>query len=280
MKTLLAGLAVVAAIWLSLRVWRWTDQRAERNVWDRLVAQQPSAPPVFDPARVAQLPEPAQRYFRFAIQPGTPLHTVAEIAMEGELSLGDATASKTMRMRANQILAAPHGFVWKLEAGSGMMRIAGSDGLDEQTSWTRFWLLGSFPVARAGVDSDHARSAFGRCVAEAAFWAPAALLPSDSVRWDAIDASTAQVTVTHQNLEQAVDLTVDAEGRLTQVSFQRWSDANPQKAYRWQPFGGTASDFQEFGGFRLPTRIEAGNHFGTEEYFPFFKVKVMRVAFP
>jgi hypothetical protein len=37
----------------------------------------------FDPAMVAGLPEPAQRFFKFAIAPGTPLLPVAEIDMGG-----------------------------------------------------------------------------------------------------------------------------------------------------------------------------------------------------
>ncbi len=48
-----------------------------------------------------------------------------------------------------------------------------------------------------------------------------------------------------------------------EVVFQRWSNANPQGAYRLQPFGGHLSKFQEFETYRLPTHVEAGNHFGT-----------------
>ena len=77
------------------------------------------------------------------------------------------------------------------------------------------WLLGIVPVARAGNNNDHMRAAFGRYIAEAVFWSPAALLPGDNVQWEAIDDSTARVVVRHRGLEQAVDLYVDADGRLT-----------------------------------------------------------------
>ena len=52
------------------------------------------------------------------------------------------------------------------------------------------------------------------------------------------------------------------------MSFQRWSNANPEKVYRLQPFGAVMSDFREVGGYRLPFRVEAGNMFGTDELFP------------
>jgi hypothetical protein len=136
------------------------------------------------------------------------------------------------------------------------------------------------PVARLGGDADHTRSAFGRYVAEAVIWAPAALLPGPSVTWEGVDADTARVTIRHRDLEQAVDVSVDAQGRPLEVRFQRWSNANPDQVYRLQPFGAVVFDFREVGGYRLPFRVEAGNLFGTDAYFPFFVADVAEIRFP
>lgn len=136
------------------------------------------------------------------------------------------------------------------------------------------------PVARFGGTTDHARSAFGRMVGEAVFWTPAAVLPGPGVRWEAVDAATARVTITRGELEQAVDVTVDGEGRVTRVVFMRWSDANPEKVFRLQPFGGLLSEYRTFGGFRMPTHVEAGNHFGTDAWFASFVVDVTEVCYP
>lgn len=279
MKATLSLLATVALALLAVLAWRWTDNLAEQDAWRRLVALQPAAPAAFDDSVIATLPNPAQRFFCFAIAPGTPLHTVAEISMEGEFSLGNKAEPNYMPMRAEQLLAAPYGFVWKVRAGDKVW-FAGSDGAADGASWSRFWLLDIVPVARAGNNADHMRAAFGRYVAEAVFWTPAALLPGEHVRWAAIDDASARVILTFEGLEQAVDLTVDADGRLTKVIFQRWSDANPEKTFQLQPFGGYLSDYREFNGFRLPTRVEAGNHFETDDYFAFFKATVTAVRFP
>jgi hypothetical protein len=40
------------------------------------------------------------------------------------------------------------------------------------------------------------------------------------------------------------------------------------------------SDFREVNGYRLPFHVEAGNMFGTEDYFPFFVANVSDVSFP
>lgn len=137
------------------------------------------------------------------------------------------------------------------------------------------------PVARAGGDDNHLRASFGRAVAEAAFWAPAALLPQHGVRWEETgEPSLARAIITHGTLEQAIEIAVAENGQPRWVQFQRWSNANPEKEWRLQPFGGYLNDFQNFEGFTLPTRVDGGNHFGTEAYFPFFRARVGEVRFP
>jgi hypothetical protein len=276
MKVLLFGAMLLIAIGLcGLLVWRQNDRMADEAEMARLRVMQVRAPALFDPAMVAGLPEPARRYFLFAITPGTPLHTVAEIAMTGQFSMGTKDAPNYLPMKARQVLASPHGFVWAMDAGAGLMSVSGSD----TGTWTRFWLAGLAPVARIEANADTRKSAFGRHVAEAAFWTPAVLLPGPGVRWEPVDDDTARAIVTHEGLSQAIEIRVDPQGRATQVVFPRWSNANPDKRWQVQPFGGTLSAYRDFAGFRLPTRVEAGNFFGTDAYFPFFIADVQSVRF-
>lgn len=271
----LSFLAFVTAV-AALLLWRQLDRRADLAEMDRLIAAQPADPPVFSSRMVADLPEPARRFFTFAIAEGTPLYTVARLEMTGRFGMGNKEAPGYLPMRATQVLAAPEGFVWAMSGGSGVMRMSGSD----SGTWTRFWLLGLAPVARFGGDPDHTRSAFGRYVAEAVFWTPAAVLPGPDVTWEPVSESVARVTMRRGELAQSVDVTVAEDGRPVQVSFQRWSDANTEKVHRLQPFGGYLSEFREFDGFRLPTHVEAGNMFGTDDYFPFFVADITDVTFP
>jgi hypothetical protein len=275
-KTVLGIAAALAASGiLALQAWRWSDERMADAAWAELGRAEGGNAP-FDPAFVADLPEAARRYFLATIASGTPLARIAEIEMRGMFGLGDRENPNHLPMRARQILAPPHGFVWRLEAaGTGAVRLSGSDGMVDGRSWTRFWLLWTVPVARAGPDADHLRAAFGRLAGEAVFWTPAALLPGEGVHWEETgDRDRARVVLTHRGLEQPVEIHLDAEGRPASVVFPRWSDANPDREWRLQPFGGTLGGFRDFGGYRLPTRIEAGNHFGTPDYFPFFQAEV------
>lgn len=273
------ALAVVFAAVVALTALRVSDQRNAETVWKSLRAGSKQDVTEFDPAMVDGLPEPARRYFLYTIGEGFPLRTVAEIEMEGEIGLGDRSDPRYLAMRGRQVIAPPRGFVWKLDAGSGLMSLSGSDGFGDSQSWVRFWLLKLFPVVREGGNPDHARSAFGRVVAESVFFAPAALLPGEGVEWETVGPDTARATVSYRNMVQSVDISVDEEGRPHTVVISRWSNANPEKEYRAQIFGGTLSEFRPFDGYMLPTRIEGGNFIGTPNYFPFYRVHVLSINF-
>jgi hypothetical protein len=274
MKGVAAVVLILGALLLCLQAWRWSDNRHATQAWESLARTAGRPGESFDPSMLSGLAEPARRYFTYMIPEGAPIRTVAVLRMSGEIGLGTKDKPNYVPMRAEQILAPPHGLVWKVEAGGGFKRIAGSDGFDGKSSWVRFWLVNTFPVVRAGGTSDHARAAFGRVVAEAVFWAPAALLPDSGVSWEAIGADIARATVTHRGMAQTVDVTVADDGRPTMVVIPRWSDENPEKSYRLQPFGGYLSEFRDFDGYRLPTKVEGGNFIGTEQYFPFYKARV------
>lgn len=276
--TVVLGLALVAIA--GLMAWRWLDSRAENRVIAALHASQPVDPPVFDETMIEDLPEPARRYFRFTIAPGTPLFTVADIQMEGRLSLGTAANPKWMEMTATQVLGPPVGFLWRPRMSAGGLAMAGSDAALRGTSWTRFWLAGLLPIVRAGGNTDHARAAYGRYVGESLFWTPAALLPGAGIRWQPLGPDSALVTLSAFGMEQSVEVHVDERGAPVRVVFPRWSDANPQRQFQIQPFGGDLSEYRTFQGFTVPTIVHAGNFYGTPDYFAFFQVRVTSVIYP
>lgn len=268
-------LAVMLFGLAGLVIRRVLDQHLDRQAWASLISMAGPPTGVFDPDMVRDLPAAARRYFSFTIREGAPLCRSVEIAMTGSLGLGNKSNPKYRPMQARQLLAPFHGLVWRLKAGS----ISGSDGETPTNSWTRFWLYGLLPVVRAGGDTNHKRSAFGRLVSEAAFWLPASLLPGEHVSWESLDEHRARAVVRCGEFRQAVDITVAADGQPTQIVIQRWSNENAEHEFREQPFGGELSGFQMFAGYRLPTCVEGGNHFGTDDYFPSYKVRVDHFRF-
>lgn len=269
------GVSILVLVVAGLLGLRWTDVRNDEATWQDLIRQANESSGNFDPRSIEGLPEPARRYFNFSIAPASPIVSAVELDMTGELGLGSLDDPRYSPMTAQQILALPHGLVWRVQTST----ISGSDGATSTSSWTKFWLFGLIPVVRVANNEDHHRSAFGRVVAEGAFWTPAMLLPSDSVRWEAIDENTARAIVSSVGFEQNVDVTVAQDGQPTHVVISRWSNENPSREYQLQPFGGYLNDFRRFGGYMLPTSVQGGNHFGTDKYFPFFKAKISEIRF-
>lgn len=225
----------------------------------------------FDSSLVAELPEIAQRYFAHAIAPGTSLYTTVRLEMEGSFLLGDKSGFQTYAMRARQILAPPSEFVWLASMRSGIMHISGSDALVRDVGWTRFWINGLVPVVNVTASPDLNRSALARPAMEA-IWAPASLLPANGVTWEQTGPDTARLSF--KTGVEPVTMTLGPDGRVLEVVTMRWSDANADKTFRLQPFGGTMEAESTFEGFTVPSLIKVGNHFGTDDYLPFFQAKI------
>lgn len=281
LKIVLPALAALLLAAASLSLWvQSRDQRQVRLVWAALEPARDADPPRYDPAMVANLPEVARRYFARAIEPGAPLRRVVRLEMAGDFIMN----GEEMPMTAWQILAPPsRGFVWSAEIGSGLMRFAGSDGYHAPSgapaeSWTKFWLHGLVPLARTGGSRDHARAAAARAMLESV-WSPASLLPQFGAEWTQTGADTAEIRFADAPGLEPMRITLGAAGDLLEVQTLRWTDANPEKRHRLQPFGGRMLETGRHEGFLIPIRVELGNMYGTPDYEPFFRATVTSATF-
>jgi hypothetical protein len=252
-------------------------KEAERG-WEAVAAGAEPSHELFDPASIQDLPEIARRYFNHAIAAGTPLRSVIELRMQGTFLLGDKDGQQVFDMKARQILRPPSDFVWIPQMKSGLMRISGSDALVDGAGWSRFWLLGLVPVANVRGGSDVARSAAFRSAIES-IWVPPSLLPANKVIWEQTGKNTARVRLQRVDPEIVLDLTLAADGGVRKIVGQRWSNANPKGVFKLQPFGGSVAAERSFGGYTIPSSLEVGNHFGTEDYLPFFRAEIVSAAF-
>ena len=280
LKVILLSIAALLPAATAFGLWVHSrDQAQMRAVWSALEAEHEDDPPRYDPAMVADLPEIARRYFARAIEPGTPLHRMVRLEMEGSFIMNGTP----MPMTARQILAPPaQGFVWQAEVGAGLMRFAGSDGYHRaqgrEESWTKFWLRGLIPLARIGGTEDHARAAATRVMLEAV-WAPATLLPQFGAEWVQTGPDSAEVRFADVQGVEPMQITLDAAGNPVEVWALRWTDANPERVHRLQPFGGRMLEMARHQGFLVPSQVELGNMWGTPDYAPFFLATITTAEF-
>ena len=199
-------LGVLIVIALGLRVVganRWTElirTHAGQLESGRAGVQSPTQgrlPSVarFDVRELDGLPAPVQRYFRAVLTDGQPIIAAATIKMAGTINLSASAEQWKPFTSRQRVVARRPGFLWdaKIALFPGVPAhvedsyIAGQGQLIAK-------LLGLFTVAAAHGGGELARGEFMRWFAEAA-WYPTALLPSQGVRWQAVDDASANATI-------------------------------------------------------------------------------------
>jgi hypothetical protein len=63
-------------------------------------------------------------------------------------------------------------------------------------------------------------------------------------------------------------------GKLLKLSLPRWRNQTEDGSYNYIPFGGEFQQEKTFGGFTIPSRINAGWWLGTDHYLEFFRATV------
>jgi len=245
----------------------WAPRRARRMA-HVLRPAVPPEPATFDPAALADLPEPARRWLTHAIVPGAPIAHRAELQMHGEIRLGRHWHAFT----AEQLLMPESGFVWAARTNVGHLPISGFDGYAAGVGLMRWRMLG-LPV-QADTGADVTLSALDRLAAEAT------LLPTSLVgaTWrPGPDADTAVYAhhVTGRHARSHVTIRVTPDGRLQRVTMRRWA-APDGRRYRLHTFVVEFDAEFDAGTMLVPDGISAN---WADAGGEFFRAELDRVTF-
>jgi hypothetical protein len=211
------------------------------------------------PDDLSALPAPARRYLSHALgeHPGTA--SGVRMRMRGSVVQSD----RRLALSAQEILAPPHGFVWRARARIGPMVVTVRDFYYERTSRVDVRLLGIVPMGgERGPDT--MASSRGRLAAEAV-WVPSMLMPRPGVRWSDVDDDCAQVHLLIDGVEESLTLRVDPEGRLVELWMHRWGDVRVEH-HQNLPYGFRVVAERRFDRYTIPSQLEGGWWYGTERY--------------
>ena len=167
---------------------------------------------------------------------------VAGITAAGVLGLGIAAAavaqarwaSRSARIASRlwmpftateHVSVRPLGFVW--DASIRVMPLVAMrvrDSYFEGTGTMEGRLAALVPVVRQSGGGSMATATLQRYLAEAP-WVPTALLPSEGVRWTALDDSSARATITDGDVTASIDFHFDHDGTIGGISADRYRDA-------------------------------------------------------
>ncbi len=253
---LLAILLVFAAVGVGLARGVLSWSAATRRLRARIEgARIPVTPGFVDFRELEGLPAPVQRYFRTVLTDGQPMVTGVRVRHRGTFNTGK-TADRWRPFTSEQrVVTRRAGFDW-----DGRIRIAPGltvrvhDAYVAGEGILSASLSGILPLMDLHGTGAMAEGELMRFLAEAA-WYPTALLPSQGVRWSAIDATSARATFTDGALTIALHFGFAASGVIATV----WADARGRTVGRQvvpTPWLGRFWDHQERGGMLLPVEGE------------------------
>jgi hypothetical protein len=223
-------------------------------------------------ARWSTLPDPVQRYLRYAIRDGASAIGTARLKHDGLFRT--TPEQRWFRIEGEQYFTvASPGFVWKASIRPvPLLWIDARDRLVSGRGNMLVKLVSTIPIADAvGAEIDQGSRL--RWLAESA-WFPYAFV-GDHVQWEPIDAHSARARLCCDGLPVSALLHIDDEGNLTQLRADRYRDVGGGKAVL-TPWTGHYSDYREFNGFRVPCSVEVAWDLEKEPFsYARFRVTVL-----
>jgi hypothetical protein len=232
---------------------RWNQLTRELHA--RLDAARSSpSPPRFDAARELDgLPPPVQRFFRTALRDGAPIIAAVTVTHSGTFNMSDSGGEQWKPFTSTQrVVTRRPGFVWdgRVQMLPGLAvhvhdaYVAGEGILHPA-------IAGLFTLADLrDSGGDVAQGELMRFFAEAA-WYPTALLPSQGVRWQAVDDTSARATMTDGAITLTLTFRFAADGNVTSVRAEARGRTVRGKVIA-TPWEGEWSHHAERDGMRVP----------------------------
>jgi hypothetical protein len=216
------------------------------------------SPARYDAKELEGLPAPVQRYFRTVLTDGQPIIAGAKIEMTGTINMS-ATAEQWKPFTSRQrVVTRRLGFLWDAQvdmfpcvpAHVEDSYIAGNGSLYAK-------LFGLFTVANSHGDAEIARGEFMRYFAESP-WYPTALLPSQGMRWDAVDDASANATIVDGPITLTLLFRFNDAGLIASVHAQaRGAGVGKDGHMLMLPWDCGLSDYRRQDGMLIPMAGEA-----------------------
>ncbi len=210
------GLAIVIAVLLVYGSSRW--QSATKEMHTKLEAERlPIEPATYDSKELNGLPAPVQRYFRAVLRDGQPLVSAVSVEHTGTFNMSETGEQWRSFISTQRVVIRRPGFDWE-------GRIAIMPGLTVRVhdayiageGILHASLFGLVSLADVRGTPEAAQGELMRFFAEAA-WYPTALLPSQGVQWEALDATSAKATLKDGETTVTMVFRFDENGLMQSV---------------------------------------------------------------
>jgi len=255
---LVVAVGVLAAVALGLAVYgnaRWAESTRKLLTLLEATRLVPTASH-YDARELEGLPAPIQRYFRAVLKDGQRLITAATVEHTGTFNVSQAGEQWKSFTSQQRVVTRRPGFLWdaRLEIVPGLA-VRVHDAYIDGEGMLRVAVLGLFAMADLHGPGDIAQGELMRFFAEAA-WYPTALLPSQGVRWEAVDDHSAKATLADGILSVTMLFSFNDASLLESVRVEA-RGATIGKRIVMIPWEARLSSYQERNGMRIPLTGEA-----------------------
>lgn len=192
-----------------------------------------------------ELPKPVIKYFSYALS--NEQTRIKEIHLKHSGYFKTSSKSKWIKIKGEQFFSTQQPeFRW---IGKTFMFKA-VDQFKNGKGSLKVRLFSIFPIVNeqgAHIDQAELLRWLGESV-----WFPTNLLPSEQLKWSAIDSTSAKLTYTFNDLDIFYIVSFNQKGEITQLETKRYIEKGRLK--KWI---GKVSEYKEFDGMKIPTHIEA-----------------------
>lgn len=229
--------------------YRWNART--RNLVARLFERGVvSDSPVYEEACLKDVPPVVARYFRAVLRNGQPIVRTARLEQRGFFLVRPAPDGWRPFVATDYFATHPTGFVWDARIRIGpALHIRVRDALVAGKGSMRASALSILPVVSVEGTPEITSGALHRYLAEAV-WFPTALLPSQGVKWTALDDRSARATITVGTTTEWLDFRFGPDNLVSGIFAARFRLVNGHPVRT--PWQGRFSGYAEQGGMRLP----------------------------
>jgi len=216
--------------------------------------QQTIQPKFYSEDELEGLPIPVQRFFRKVLKNGQPMITTVRLSQQGQFNMKE-TEAKWNPFTATQVFVTqPPGFDWDavIQMAPSMKAFVHDTYMLGEGSLLAS-LLGLFTLANVRGGAEANIGELMRFFAEAA-WYPTALLPSQGVRWESIDATFARGTLTDGDTTVSLVFGFNTEGLIDTI----YAAARYRDKVSAMPWGGRFWEYAIRNGMLIPLQGEVG----------------------
>ncbi len=279
LKALTVVVVGVVAVFVAAKLYgmsRWSaETQSLRSTLDS--GRAPVVSKTVDFGELSGLPAPVQRYFRSVLTEHRPVITGVRLRHHGTFNMSETAEQWKPFSSDQEVVTRRPGFDWdgRIQMLPGVP-VHVHDAYVVGDGVLHAALLGAITVANVRGGGDIARGELMRFLAEAT-WYPTALLPSQGVRWSAIDDRAALATLEDGPASVTLRFTFLPEGSIDTVD----ADARPRMvggALVQSPWHGRFWNYEDHEGIRVPVDGEV-SWLLPEGAKPYWRGHLTQIAF-